>query len=387
MIDPAPSLTMNASFNTSNITDTYPNEATYGEESPGSKIAKIVVVSLFGLIAIVGNCLVIAAVYQNSKIQTVTNYLIVNMAVADLLYIIIVLPPFYFNIFGMYEWCFGTQINSIYFCKVVHFGQYCVVTVSVLTLATIAIDRFFAIALPLRRVFTKQAFYFISSGIWLTGAAVAAPMIYAKKVKYDKMYNYYYCDEDWSPAFNDTDLASRVYTMLLFSVVYCVPFLAMTIMYAIICKKLWTRKIPGEQSQQMSKTLNESRKKVVKMLIVVLITFIVCWLPIQIQSFIWEYTENAQISPVISFTCTFLMRAHSSLSPCIYAIFSGNYRAGFKKALCYFCVNKNKTEFLIRNETFSRRMTSYHVDTRKSNARKDTLVIIKSREKMLAKFD
>jgi len=378
---------MDDSFNVSNLTGTINNDH-LSPESMASKITKLVALSVVVLVAILGNCLVMAAVYQNSKIQTVTNYLIVNMAVADVFYTIIAVPPMYFEVFQLYDWCFDSHINRIYFCKVVHFGQYFFMTVSVLTLATIAIDRFFAIALPLRRIFTKQAFYCIVSFIWIIGGAVAAPMFYAKKIKYDAMGQYYYCDEDWSPAFEDTKLASRVYTLLLFSVVYCVPFLAMSVMYTIICKKLWTRKIPGEQSQQTCKTLNESRKKVVKMLIVVLITFIVCWLPVQIQSFIWEYHEpTIMFSPVTWFTCTFLMRAHSSLSPCIYAIFSANYRAGFKKALCYCCMTKNN-DYLIGNDSCTKRMTSYHrVDSKKYNERQNTLLILKSREMALAKYD
>ncbi|XP_020902804.1 RYamide receptor-like isoform X1 [Exaiptasia diaphana] len=372
--------------NSNNTTKLFYPEASFMVESPESKIMKAVAISIVGLVAVVGNCLVMAAVFQSTKLQTVTNYLIVNMAVSDLLYIIIALPPFYFDLFELYEWTFSTHINRVYFCKIVHFGQYSLPTVSVLTLATIAVDRFFAIAIPLRRIFTKKAFYIIATAIWLIGAAVASPMFYAQKIKYDDMSGHYYCDEDWSPAFEDTRLASRIYTLLLFSVVYCVPFMAMTIMYTIICKKLWKRKIPGEQNETNNKTLTESRKKVVKMLIVVLIAFIVCWLPIQIISFVWEYA-GVDIPLVVYFICGFLIRTHASLSPCIYAIFSANYRAGFKKALCYCCVKKN--DQLIRNDTCSRRPTSYHhIDSRRNNnGRKDTLVILKTREKMLAKFD
>lgn len=377
---------MEASFNNT-TTWPYSGDASYMDESAESKIMKAVAISIVGFIAVVGNCLVMAAVYQSTKLRTVTNYLIVNMAVADLLYIIIALPPLYLDVFKLYDWTFSTSFSRVYFCMVVHSCQYFLITVSVLTLATIAMDRFFAIAIPLRRIFTKNVFYILTTVIWLIGAAVASPMFYAKKVKYDKINEYYYCDEDWSPGGSEEDniLASRVYTLLLFSVVYCVPFLAMTIMYTIICKKLWKRKIPGEQNQSNYKALTESRKKVVKMLIVVLIAFIICWLPIQIISFMWEYA-GIVMPRVANFISGFLIRTHAAMSPCIYALFSGNYRAGFKKALCYCCVKKN--DQLIANDTCSRRATSYHhIDSRRKNCRKDTLVILKSREKMLAKFD
>lgn len=42
---------------------------------------------------LVGNALVCVAVYRNHSMRTVTNYFIVNLAVADLLVILICLPP------------------------------------------------------------------------------------------------------------------------------------------------------------------------------------------------------------------------------------------------------------------------------------------------------
>ncbi|XP_011501190.1 PREDICTED: orexin receptor type 2-like [Ceratosolen solmsi marchali] len=45
------------------------------------------------VIGLVGNALVCLAVYRNHTMRTVTNYFIVNLAVADLLVIIVCLPP------------------------------------------------------------------------------------------------------------------------------------------------------------------------------------------------------------------------------------------------------------------------------------------------------
>ncbi|KAL1281995.1 hypothetical protein QQF64_000798 [Cirrhinus molitorella] len=48
--------------------------------------------AVFILVAIVGNILVILSVLCNKHLQTVTNFFIVNLAIADLLLSIIVLP-------------------------------------------------------------------------------------------------------------------------------------------------------------------------------------------------------------------------------------------------------------------------------------------------------
>jgi hypothetical protein len=48
--------------------------------------------SLVFILAVVGNSLVVSVVYKNPRMHTVTNYFIVNLAIADMLISIIVLP-------------------------------------------------------------------------------------------------------------------------------------------------------------------------------------------------------------------------------------------------------------------------------------------------------
>lgn len=55
-------------------------------------IAVFVVLGVINVMVILGNLLVIAAVYISSKLRTVTNLFIVSLAVADLLVGVAVLP-------------------------------------------------------------------------------------------------------------------------------------------------------------------------------------------------------------------------------------------------------------------------------------------------------
>ena len=55
-------------------------------------ISLLSVLALIDVMVIVGNCLVIAAVYYTSKLRSVTNFFIVSLAVADLLVGVAVLP-------------------------------------------------------------------------------------------------------------------------------------------------------------------------------------------------------------------------------------------------------------------------------------------------------
>ncbi|KAK8769880.1 hypothetical protein V5799_013655, partial [Amblyomma americanum] len=69
------------------------------------------------VVGLVGNCLVCVAVYRNQSMRTVTNYFIVNLAVADFLVILVCLPPTV--LWDVTEtWFFGAAL-----CKIVLYLQ------------------------------------------------------------------------------------------------------------------------------------------------------------------------------------------------------------------------------------------------------------------------
>lgn len=69
------------------------------------------------IIGLIGNALVCIAVYRNHSMRTVTNYFIVNLAVADFMVILICLPPTV--LWDVTEtWFFGTAM-----CRIVLYFQ------------------------------------------------------------------------------------------------------------------------------------------------------------------------------------------------------------------------------------------------------------------------
>ena len=87
------------------------------------------------LVASVGNVIVIWIVLAHKRMRTVTNYFLVNLAVAD--FMISVFNMFLNFTFMMYQdWWFG-----LFFCKFSWFIAPCSTSVSVLTLMNIAVDR------------------------------------------------------------------------------------------------------------------------------------------------------------------------------------------------------------------------------------------------------
>lgn len=85
-LDLLPALTHNLTLNTSGLP-----ELLY-RHSPGVTIAFIIGYLAVFLIGLIGNSLVIAVVIRSPRMRNVTNYFIVNLAVADMLVITLCLP-------------------------------------------------------------------------------------------------------------------------------------------------------------------------------------------------------------------------------------------------------------------------------------------------------
>ncbi|XP_061385399.1 neuropeptide SIFamide receptor-like [Danaus plexippus] len=87
------------------------------------------------VVGLVGNCFVIAVVYRSPRMRTVTNFFIVNLAVADILVIVFCLPATLMsNIFV--PWVLGWLM-----CKTVPYVQGLSVAASVYSLVAVSLDR------------------------------------------------------------------------------------------------------------------------------------------------------------------------------------------------------------------------------------------------------
>ena len=112
-------------------------------------LTKIIVPIVFGIIAflgVIGNTLVIVVVLTNQQMRSTTNVLILNLAVADLLFVIFCIP-FTATDYVLNEWRFGLIV-----CQAVQYLIYVTSYVSIYTLILMSIDRFLAVVFPVRSI-------------------------------------------------------------------------------------------------------------------------------------------------------------------------------------------------------------------------------------------
>ncbi|XP_032977806.1 D(2) dopamine receptor isoform X2 [Rhinolophus ferrumequinum] len=131
--------------------------------------------TLLIFIIVFGNVLVCMAVSREKALQTTTNYLIVSLAVADLLVATLVMPwVVYLEVVG--EWKFS-RIH----CDIFVTLDVMMCTASILNLCAISIDRYTAVAMPMlynTRYSSKRRVTVMITIVWVLSFTISCPLLF-----------------------------------------------------------------------------------------------------------------------------------------------------------------------------------------------------------------
>ncbi|CAB03199.3 Dopamine receptor 2 [Caenorhabditis elegans] len=133
------------------------------------------------LITLLGNLLVIISVLRYRALQSAINFLILGLAVADLLVAIIVMPYAVYVYVTNGDWYLGNLMCDIYMASDV-----CCSTASILLLAVISFDRYRAVSLPIqysRQSQNVKRVWTLIAVIWLVSLTLASPMVFGVNVR------------------------------------------------------------------------------------------------------------------------------------------------------------------------------------------------------------
>ncbi|XP_061508462.1 neuropeptide SIFamide receptor [Anopheles gambiae] len=314
------------------------------------------------IVGLVGNSFVIAVVFRAPRMRTVTNFFIVNLAVADVLVIVFCLPATLMsNIFV--PWMLGWLM-----CKTVPYIQGVSVAASVYSLIAVSLDRFLAIWWPLKLQITKRRARFMIVCIWIIALSSTVPwaLFFDLVPIIPEAPDIKLCVEVWPPG---TDGA--LYFLLANLVAcYLLPMTLITICYILIWIKVWRRSIPGDSKDaQMDRMQQKSKIKVVKMLVVVVILFVLSWLPLYVifariklgGALESSEEELLQIATPIA---QWLGASNSCINPILYAFFNKKYRKGFAAIIrsrkCCGRLRYYETVAIASSSTSTRKSSHYH---------------------------
>ena len=321
--------------NHTNQTETSTWTSTWSAFLDEIKLAERIILIFFAICTILGNTLILVTIWSERSLHQPSKYFIASLAVADLL-VGMVLEPF-----RVYQRSLDFQslyTMSIHLCRFTMWIDTFALSASIYTLTVISFDRFFKIRKPLQyrfRMTTSKSLKIIFI-IWLISTAIATYaatphsgsqgilLLGGKCTVYDnsEKIKVYYTFQGVSLFFLPTTVILVMYT-LIFVVVHKRQ------------KMLRNGELAQTCNDQNQRSVFLQDLKAIRMLLVVVGVFILCWGPYFIYQILWDYYPSSfsyRRQTFIANLIIYLLSYFNSLcNPIIYACLDQTYRTAFKK--------------------------------------------------------
>lgn len=328
---------MNNTVNSTSVPDIEGECDMYWLSTISFKVGRTVILSAIMSVALLGNVLVVTVFNKFNSVRTNTNYFIVNMAVSDMLFPIVLWPTEMIDMWTGYNrrWFIGGPLGQLT-CKLTAFLIDVSSTVSIQSLVLVAVERFVAVVYPMQMAkFTRTTRTRSIIATWIVAAVIHSPYFYLFRLI--QWENKNYCVPDWQPAF-DSYTANRIYFPTFCVLLFVAPVIVIALLYAKIALVLKQTTVPGNQPRSQESTRRRKQsKKVLNMSLAIVITFVLCWLPERLYIFLrfsFHYCELMRFN----FFALLLAYTSSALNPWVLFIFSEKYRHGLRGILpCCFC--------------------------------------------------
>ncbi|XP_026863852.1 growth hormone secretagogue receptor type 1 [Electrophorus electricus] len=284
---------------------------------------------LLFLIGITGNLMTILVVSKYKDMRTTTNLYLCSMAFSDLL-IFSCMPLDLYRVWRYRPWNFGDHL-----CKLFQFVSESCTYSTILSITALSVERYFAICFPLRAkvVVTRRRVKAVILLQWLVALCSAGPIFFLVGVEHENGTKPWETNECKA---TEHAIQSGLLTMMVWvsSVFFFLPVLCLTILYSLIGRRLWKRK---KNPIGPISSRDKNNKQTVKMLAVVVLAFVLCWLPFHVGRYLFSKSSEAdsplisQISEYCNLVSFVLFYLSAAINPILYNIMSKKYRAAVCK--------------------------------------------------------
>ncbi|XP_061779870.2 blue-sensitive opsin-like [Nerophis lumbriciformis] len=261
------------------------------------------------------NTLTIACTIQYKKLRSHLNYILVNLAVANLLV----------SCVGSFTACCSFASRYFIFgplaCKIEGFMATLGGMVSLWSLAVIAFERWLVICKPLGNfVFKPDHAMACCVFTWIFALIASVPPLFGWS-RYIPEGLQCSCGPDWYTTNNKYNNES--YVMFLFGFCFAVPFATIVFCYGQL---LITMKMAAK-AQADSASTQKAEKEVTRMVVLMVLGFLVCWLPYTTFS-LWVVFNRGQTFDLRMATIPACFSKSSAVyNPIIYVLFNKQFRS------------------------------------------------------------
>ncbi|XP_059204146.1 somatostatin receptor type 5 [Centropristis striata] len=314
-------------FNDSDLNETFYNStnslnASNSSVPSGPSVAGVLIPLIYIIVCIIGlggNTLVIHIVLHYSKIESVTNIYILNLAIADELFMLGL--PFLAVQNTLQSWPFGS-----FMCRLVMTVDSINQFTSIFCLTVMSIDRYLAVVHPIRSSKWRrpQVAKTVNGTVWALSFLVVLPVVIFANIQKKGGT----CNIAWPQPANIWEAAFIIYTS---TVGFFCPLLIICLCYLLIVFKV---RSSGKKVHATSTKRRKSERKVTRMVVIVVAVFVFCWLPFYALNIINLLVSLPPEYQGLYYFVVVLGYANSCANPIVYGFLSDNFKRGFRKALC-----------------------------------------------------
>ena len=300
-------------------------------------IFRMVIFGLFVLFGVVGNAALIFIILKDKQLRNAPNILICNLAIADLLFIMVNGPVRIENEIHPC-WLLGRLP-----CALKNYAPAVCNCACVYSLVALSRERFSAIVHGIHAHKSKQVkrtvFWTLIS--WVFGFVFAAPYL-------SKHFSFIYMGINCTYV-KYGSLSAKVYEMCRMIVLYIIPLVVISTLYIIMAKTLIksTKKFRRDSIQLVKQV--QARKKLAYLSITLSIFFGLFWLPCYVYTLMYHFTSLEFFTGefVIKFRLFhyYMSLANSSLNPWLIFIMSSSHRNRLTSCLGYRKMTRTMSSF------------------------------------------
>ncbi|XP_053707791.1 somatostatin receptor type 5-like [Synchiropus splendidus] len=288
------------------------------EPLPFNVVTAVIYIVVF-IVGILGNSLAIFVMLRYAKMKTVTNIFILNLALADELYILGI--PFLGTNSSLSYWPYGN-----FFCKVCMTADAMSQFTSTFCLTAMSIDRYLAVVHPIRSANWRkpQVVKVFSAMIWIVSFLVVLPVSMYSHVQEELNT----CNLSWPPPENTWAIAFILYTSILG---FFAPLIVISICYLLIVIRVRSAGMRAGITKR-----RKSERKVTRMVIIIVLVFILCWLPFYVTNIVnlFYIIPEDNATAAVYFTLVILTYVNSCANPILYGMLTDKFRLRLETVLC-----------------------------------------------------
>ncbi|CAD6195932.1 unnamed protein product [Caenorhabditis auriculariae] len=300
--------------------------------------------------AITGNSVVMWIIYKHKVMHHGFNYFLFNMAFADLLIASFnVGTSWTYNLY--YDWWFGDL------CILTSYVGVAPTTVSVFSMMALSWDRYQAVVNPLRKrpLSRRRSLYnYFDHLVHFNHHSDAVNEVFSFDVNTSKLTPRSFCES----------AVSGGYDHMLFFIQFAVPLLVLSFTFARIA---FAFRITDEVTDNSSKGTSHTRakSKAVKMLALMVLTFMFCWLPYNLYHTFFNNWFSVQNSKYIYLGIYWIAMSSSAYNPIIYCFANERFRIGFRYVFRWLPLVQCKREQYEYSQLFPEKLRSMAISMQK----------------------